>query len=90
MISRPFFLERIYPNPAKGMIKIRFNSPDERYVSIKLYDVTGRLLEKLFTGRTHAGMNEVAIMTSELANGIYFMKLDADKYSKVEKLILLK
>jgi len=90
MISRPFSLERIYPNPAKGMIKIRFNSPDERYVSIKLYDVTGRLVEKLFTGRTQAGMNEVAIMTSELANGIYFMKLDADKYSKVEKLILLK
>jgi hypothetical protein len=90
MISQPFFLDRIYPNPAKGMIKIRFNSPDERQVSIKIYDISGRLVEKLFTGRTHIGMNEVVIMAGELANGIYFMKLDADKYGKVEKLILLK
>jgi hypothetical protein len=90
MISRPFSLDRIYPNPAKGMIKIRFNSPDERFVSIKLYDVTGRLVNKLQTDKAHTGMNEIPMKIGELANGIYFIKLEADAYYKVEKMVLLK
>ena len=90
MINRPFFLDRIYPNPAKGMIKIRFNSPDERQVSIKLYDVSGRLVTKLLTAKAHTGMNEVPMNTGELANGVYFVKFEADTYCKVEKVVLLK
>ncbi|HEX7319113.1 MAG TPA: C25 family cysteine peptidase [bacterium] len=90
MISRPFSMDRIYPNPVKGMIKIRFNSPDERQVIIKLYDVTGRLVNKLFANKAHTGMNEVPLKTGELANGIYFIKLEADAYCKVEKVVFLK
>ncbi len=90
MISQPFFLDRIFPNPAKGMIKIKFNSPDERQVSIKLYDVTGRFVQNLFDRKAHAGVNEVVLESKTLAAGIYFIQLKSGDYEKVEKAVLLR
>ncbi len=90
MISRPFFLERIYPNPAKGMIRIRFNSPDERRVMIRVYDVVGRVAEQLFDGKAKAGMNEVLLMPQGLPAGVYFIRVETEGYKKVEKAILLR
>ena len=89
-ISRPFFLENMYPNPARGIINIRFNSPDERKVTVKLYDVAGRLAEKIFDGKAMIGMNRIPLVVNTLATGVYFIQIDAGNYNKVEKLILLR
>jgi hypothetical protein len=89
-ISRSFYLERIHPNPAKGMIKIRFNSPDERKVSVKVYDVLGRLAKRVFDGPARIGMNEFLINPKDFSAGVYFVQLEADGYTKTEKIILLK
>jgi len=89
-ISEPFFWERIYPNPTKGAIRIRFNSPDERSVSVKLYDVCGRLVHQENIRKSKIGMNEVSIRRKTLASGIYFVQLQTDEYYKVEKIILLR
>jgi len=89
-ISRPFYLEKIYPNPTKGMIRIRFNSPDRRRVSVKIYDVTGRLASTVFEGRARIGMNEFLIRPKDFASGVYFVRLETEGYNKTEKVILLK
>ncbi|MGQ9702259.1 MAG: hypothetical protein ACUVQT_07380, partial [bacterium] len=60
-ISRPFFFENIYPNPTKGMIRLRFNSPDERKITIKLYDVCARLVYQEDITKSKIGMNEILI-----------------------------
>ncbi|MEO0182131.1 MAG: hypothetical protein ABIL40_01480 [candidate division WOR-3 bacterium] len=39
-LSKQFYLDKIYPNLTKGMIRLRFNSPDNRKIIIKLYDVS--------------------------------------------------
>ncbi len=72
------------------MVRIRLNSPDERHVSIKLYDVTGRLTCNLVNGKAHTGMNEIPLRIDDLSNGIYFMIIETEGYCKVEKVILLK
>ncbi len=89
LISEPF-LERVYPNPTKGTIKIRFNSPDTRKVSIKIFDACGRLLYGEQTGKSRIGKNEVCIRPKALASGVYFVLLQTDGYHKVEKIILLR
>jgi len=89
-ISRSFYLERIHPNPAKGMIKIRFNSPDERKITIKLYDVCGRLVHRENLLKSRIRVNEVLIKPECLPTGVYFVQLEADGYTKTEKVILLK
>ena len=84
-----FFFESMYPNPTKGMLKIRFNSPDERKVTVKMYDVVGRLAETIFNGKAKIGMNEFLIVPKDLAAGVYFIRLETSGYEKTEKIILL-
>ena len=84
-----FFFENMYPNPTKGILKIRFNSPDERKVTVKMYDVVGRLAETIFDGKAKIGMNEFLIMPKDLAAGVYFVRLETSGYEKTEKIILL-
>ena len=81
---------QIHPNPARGNLKIRFNSPDEQKVTIKLYDVTGRLINEIFNGKTKIGMNEMPIMAENYAAGIYFVRIETDKEIITEKFIMLK
>uniref|UniRef100_A0A7V0Z6Y0 T9SS type A sorting domain-containing protein n=1 Tax=candidate division WOR-3 bacterium TaxID=2052148 RepID=A0A7V0Z6Y0_UNCW3 len=89
-ISRPFLFEQIYPNPAKGVLRIRFNSPDERKIIIKLYDVCGRLVHQKNLLKSKIGMNELLIKPECLPAGVYFVRLEAEGYTKTEKAILLK
>ncbi len=88
-LIKPFFFDRIYPNPTKGMIRIRFNSPDERKITIKIYDVTGWLVHSQGIIKSKIGINEVLIKPAGLSAGVYFVKLETDDYQKVEKTILL-
>ena len=83
-------LLEVYPNPAKGDLKIRFNSPDEQKVTIKLYDVTGRLINEIFNGKAKIGTNEMPIMAENYAAGIYFIRIEVDKEIITEKFIMLK
>jgi hypothetical protein len=88
-VLRPFFFERIYPNPTKGVLKIRFNSPDEQKITIKLYDVCGRLLheENLLL---NIGMNDIRMNLGPLSSGIYFVHISNGKSLETGKIIYLK
>ncbi|MGQ9701628.1 MAG: T9SS type A sorting domain-containing protein, partial [bacterium] len=88
-LLRPFYMERLYPNPTKGMIRLRFNSPDERKITIKLYDVCGRCVDEKGV-KSKVGMNEVLIRSEGLSAGVYFVRLETKGYSKTEKAILLR
>ncbi len=89
-LAKPFYFDRIYPNPTKGMIRIRFNSPDARRVSIKLYDVCGRLVYSRDIKESQTGINELLITTKSLPAGIYFARLDTEGYDKIEKVAFLR
>ena len=88
-IARPFVLERIYPNPAKGALKIRFNSSDSRKVAIKLYDVSGRLVQKVLF-QAEVGSNEFLLIPKGLSSGVYFLEAETGDYKKVKKVVLIK
>ncbi|GAI07978.1 unnamed protein product [marine sediment metagenome] len=83
----PFYFESIYPNPTKGVMKIRFMSPDQRRVTVNLYDVTGRVVKNIFDGAAKNGLNEILYSSKNLASGVYFMRLIADEKVKTEKVI---
>jgi uncharacterized repeat protein (TIGR01451 family) len=67
----------VYPNPATSKININCNNAIK---SIEVYDVQGRILETIIDNKT-------IIYISEKSNGIYFLKINTDKGSKVEKII---
>lgn len=85
-----FVLAPIIPNPSKGILKIKFILPDECEVTIKLYDVLGRQVKKIFRGNTKRGINEVSLRSDGLADGVYFVQLEVLDQKAMRKIILLK
>lgn len=80
----------IYPNPIKRAFNIMFISPDERNVTIIMYDVVGRQVKVLFDGKVKTGSNYFSAVPGDLAAGIYFVRVCAGDYTSTEKIVLLK
>jgi len=82
----------IYPNPMKGNknLKLAFNTLYARKLSIKLYDVTGRLTQEVYNGTMKKGQHEILVRTDEMAAGIYFMRVESENDIITEKFILLR
>ena len=84
------FYKGISPNPTRGNLRMQFNSPDQRRVGIKLYDVTGRCVKEIFDGNMRIGLNQISVRTKKLSAGIYFIRIETDDDLITEKVIILK
>jgi hypothetical protein len=79
-----------YPNPFNPSTKIRFNVPENNFVKLDLFDMTGKLIRSLYSNYTSAGEYEYVLNGSDLSSGTYFYKLTSGRYSQTKKLVLLK
>lgn len=72
-------LDQNYPNPFNPSTKIRFAIPAEGVVSLKVYDIGGRLITELVNKNYSPGFYEIVFNTSthDLSSGIYFYTLEA-------------
>ena len=79
-----------YPNPFNPTTKIKFALPGRDFVSIKVYDLSGRLISTLVNSTLQAGTYNVDFDGKNLASGIYFYKMETSAYTDVKKMILVK
>lgn len=72
-------LDQNYPNPFNPSTKIRFAIPVEGEVSLKIYDIGGRLITELIRDHYAPGFYDVVFNTSSfnLSSGIYFYTLES-------------
>ena len=74
-LSKEISLECL-PNPAKGVVDIRYEIPVRGKISLKLYDVSGRVAKILLRAKsTEPGIYRMNIDTKDLPNGVYFLRL---------------
>ena len=66
----------IYPNPVKSILNIK---TDDKIKTIELYDEIGRKVKNL--------SNSNVINLENLNKGIYYLKIQTEKSSSVEKII---
>jgi len=89
-----FNLEQNYPNPFNPTTKIKYSIPKQSYVTIKVYDILGKVVSTLVNEEEPAGNYEVEFSTvsgiRNLASGIYLYKIKASDYVSTKKMILLK
>lgn len=83
------------PNPVTDRAEIRYTLSSPRDVSLKVYDITGRLVKTLVDKRVEAGEHFVEWnlrddSSTEVAAGIYFYRLEAGSFSSTKKLIVVK
>jgi hypothetical protein len=75
-------------NPSRGMIS--YTTPVSGRVVLKAYDGTGRLVETLVNAVQPAGTKIVNWDTNNIANGVYFLRLEAQGEVATHKMILVK
>jgi len=78
------------PNPFGGETWVWYSLPQEARVTIRVFDVTGRLVEELVDGMRAAGHHEAVWRTSGLDRnpvgaGIYFIELRSGDFRAVRK-----
>ena len=79
-----------YPNPFNATTSISFNLAEAAKVSLKVYDITGRLVTTLVEGQMDAGEHVVSWDASGVSSGVYFYKLTAGEYTATKSMNLLK
>ncbi len=83
-------LTQNYPNPFNPTTNIKFNLPLTGYVKLAVYDVLGNQVATLIDGETEGGVHSINFDASNLASGVYFYKLEANGFSDVKKMMLIK
>jgi hypothetical protein len=79
-----------YPNPFNSVTKISYDLPTSGHLSLKVYDISGRLVETLVDGRQAAGTHTLHWDASGIASGIYFYRLTTADGYYARKMLLLR
>jgi hypothetical protein len=90
-----FALAQGIPNPFTGKTLIRYQLPHSVHVSLKVYDIAGRLVKTLVNEEKEAGYFRTHWDGKDnsgrrVASGVYFYRIKAGDYVKTRKMILLK
>lgn len=89
-IPHEFTLMQNYPNPFNPETIIRFHLGRSAAVRLEIFDLTGRLVTMLYEGRLQAGEHQVLFRGDNLASGVYFYRLTADKLRIINRMLLLR
>jgi hypothetical protein len=89
-LPESFSLSQNYPNPFNPTTNIRFTLRQRGQVSLKIYDLAGRLVETLVNDVLAVGTYSVDWKPSNLASGTYFYTLEASQFKQTKKMLLLK
>ena len=85
-----YALAQNYPNPFNPSTHVQFSVADERFVSLKVYDILGREVSTLVGERMHPGTYVVEWNAAQCSSGMYFVRLEAGSFSATRKVILMK
>jgi hypothetical protein len=89
-IPTHFELDQNYPNPFNPSTAIHYALPRDAYVSIRIYDLLGRVVETLVDEFEGAGYKSVEFNAASLPSGVYFYQLHAGGFTDIKKMLLAK
>ena len=89
-VPNSYSLRQNYPNPFNPSTKINFTLAKTGYVTLKVYDVIGKLVKTLLDGYKSSGDHTINFNATNLPSGIYFYRLQSDNFNSVRKMILIK
>jgi len=89
-LPRSYAITGAYPNPFNSTVRLNFTVPLTSQVSIKLYNITSSLIEKIADGDHQPGHHSVTWDGSDISSGIYFARMETIGFSQTVKLMLMK
>ena len=84
------------PNPFNPQTTIAFELPAHEAVSLRVFDVAGRLVKTMIDGEVYDQGHHEAVWNGrddggrQLASGTYFYRLETGEFSETKRMVLLK
>ncbi len=88
--TKGFVLYNNYPNPFNSTTLIKYSLPKEGFVSIKVYDITGRELQTLISKVQRAGEYSVMFDGNSLSTGVYFYRMESNGFIQTKRFVMVK
>ena len=90
-----FALHQNYPNPFNPVTTIRYDVPEQSNVRVDIYNVLGQKVAELVNKNHQPGFYTVNwdgtnMVGNALGSGMYFYRIDAENFTAVKKLLLVK
>ena len=84
-----------FPNPFNPETQILYDIPEQCQVSIEVYDLIGNRIRTLVNGTKNQGRHTVTWFgrdqnESQVATGVYLLRMQADSFTAVQKMVFVK
>ena len=95
VIPAGYVLHQNYPNPFNPVTTLRYDLPTEDYVTIIIYDLSGREINQLANINQPAGHKSVQWSATDMhgnpvSAGVYLYQIRAGEFVQTRKMVLLK
>ena len=89
-IPKSYALYQNYPNPFNPSTTIEFDIPERTNVKLIVYDILGREVETIIDKELEPGKYKLNFTATNLPSGVYFYTLKTPKFTKTNKMLLIK
>jgi hypothetical protein len=89
-IPTEYKLYNNYPNPFNPLTNIKYQITNNKFTSLKVYDVLGKEVETLVNERQSPGTYEVRFDGSNMPSGIYFYTLRSGDFTDTKRMLMIK
>ena len=79
-----------YPNPFNPTTSLSLDVPENGFVSVNVYNMTGQLVSTLADANMDAGSYSLTWDASDMSSGMYIVKAVMNGSVNVQKVMLLK
>ncbi len=90
LLPEDFSILNVYPNPFNPTTTIRFNVEVTHVLQLHVYDINGRLVETLVDGIVNPGVNKIEWNATNIASGVYLLRLTTINNVYTKKITYLK
>ena len=89
-VSSEFSLGHAYPNPFNPSTSISLTVPMTSYVTVKVYNLMGQVVEVLSSGVLEPNLYSFTWNASDMSSGVYIIKAESSEGFDVQKVLLVK
>jgi hypothetical protein len=79
-----------YPNPFNPSTTIRYQVPEDGFVTLKIFDILGKEVTTLINENKLTGRYEINFDAGDLASGVYLYRIQVNDFTSVKKMVFLK
>jgi hypothetical protein len=83
-------LKQNYPNPFNPSTTISYSLSKSSYVKLRVFNILGKEVTTLADGFQSAGNHSARFLASDMASGVYFYRLEAEGYTAMKQMLLVK